>query len=56
MITGRCARIGMFNVADTSSGVRKGDIELCAPFGFATYRSVGEVRELAVSKVKRGAE
>ncbi len=34
-------------------GMRPGDIEQCAPFGFATYWSVGEVRGLVIAGAKR---
>jgi hypothetical protein len=35
-------------------GMRPGDIEYCKPFGFATYGTSGEVRKLALSKIRGG--
>ncbi|MBL9118111.1 MAG: hypothetical protein JNJ83_24100 [Verrucomicrobiaceae bacterium] len=32
-------------------GLRPGDIELCAPFGFASYETVGEVRSVMIKSL-----
>ena len=40
------------NIAGRKIGLRAGDIEKCAPFGFATYATKGRVRGLVVSRLK----
>jgi hypothetical protein len=40
------------SISGRRPGLRTGDIEMCAPFGFATYATTGRVRGLVVERLK----